>query len=300
MKLFRMTLLLLALMCLTGPSLSAQTVIFPQQKQPGKAKVSESRNGTVTLSNALLTAVFTDADGSAMFGGCRQLGLLPGTELFTLVLRDSTEIPASKMKLTGWGTESLKGDPKATVASQKLPGKAVKGTFTYGDLRVDWRAVLRDGSHYLRTEMTISASKDTKMHAVIAMQYRGKTAPGAEMPKVTGNTRGSILASPELFAGLETPTGINSVVTDENAADGAFTLQGLWSRHATLQASRPWEISSVVGIMAPGQQRRSVLAYSERERAVPWRAFPLYNSWYELNIDRNNAADYSNHMTSDD
>ena len=66
--------------------------------------------------------------------------------------------------------------------------------------------------------------------------------------------------------------------------------------------------------MAPGQARRSFLAYSERERAVPWRAFPLYNSWYELNIDRNNAVgnngvydasdlkntkgDYSEHMTS--
>lgn len=67
-------------------------------------------------------------------------------------------------------------------------------------------------------------------------------------------------------------------------------LQGYWRRNTTLKQGQTWEVSSVVGIVAPGQQRRSFLAYSERERAVPWRAFPLYNSWYELNIDRNNAV----------
>ena len=45
------------------------------------------------------------------------------------------------------------------------------------------------------------------------------------------------------------------------------------------------------------QSRRSFLAYSERERAVPWRPFPCYISWYALNINRNNAQDYSTNMT---
>lgn len=76
-------------------------------------------------------------------------------------------------------------------------------------------------------------------------------------------------------------------------------LQGLWSRHTTLAAGKTWEVSAVVGLIAPGQARRSFLAYSERERAVPWRAFPLYNSWYELNIDRNNSPTYTGHMTAD-
>ena len=44
--------------------------------------------------------------------------------------------------------------------------------------------------------------------------------------------------------------------------------------------------------------RRSFLAYSERERAVPWRAVPTYVSWYELNINHNNAAPGYEHENS--
>lgn len=44
------------------------------------------------------------------------------------------------------------------------------------------------------------------------------------------------------------------------------------------------------------QKRRSFLAYSERERAVPWRAVPAYVAWYELQINRNNAAPGREHL----
>ena len=55
-------------------------------------------------------------------------------------------------------------------------------------------------------------------------------------------------------------------------------------------------MSAVVGLVAKDQPRRSFLAYSERERAVPWRAMPAYISWYELNIDRNNDRNYTGNM----
>lgn len=295
--------MMLLAVALTGicHAASGTTVPFPQLRQPGTAKASQLKNGTVTLSNNILSAQFTKKNGKAMFGGCKAMGLEAGTELFTIILQDSTEIPASAMTLTGWGVETLKADPKATIASEKLAGKALKGTFSKDGLTVRWRAVLRNGSHYLRTELDIEASRDIKMHAIIPMSYRGKTFAGKEAPKVVGNTRGAIIASPELFAGLETPTGINTVMLDDSTATSTgYTLQGLWSRHTTLQPGHPWEVSTVVGIVAPGQQRRSILAYSERERAVPWRPFPIYNSWYELNIDRNNSPTYTGHMTSTD
>ncbi|MFW5582748.1 MAG: hypothetical protein ACOCNU_04035, partial [Bacteroidales bacterium] len=86
-------------------------------------------------------------------------------------------------------------------------------------------------------------------------------------------------------------------------------IQGLWSRNTTLAAGETWKISGVVGLIAQDgtqdnsnihktQKRRSFLAYSERERAVPWRANPCYISWYELNIDRNNAANPTNNMNA--
>ena len=102
---------------------------------------------------------------------------------------------------------------------------------------------------------------------------------------------------------IYTPKGGATITTD------VVGIQGLWSRNTTLAAGETWKISGVVGLIAQDgtqdnsnihktQKRRSFLAYSERERAVPWRANPCYISWYELNIDRNNAADPTKNMTA--
>lgn len=280
---------------LTAGTTVAQSVIFPQEKQPEAAHVNASADfSMLTLRNNLLSASFVNKDGKILFAGCPQLGFSGGTELFTVILQDSTVVPASAFKATDWRRVTLAPNPEAAVGSVKLPGKAIEATFTGHGLSIKWRAVLRDGSHYLRTEMEITALRDIDMHAVIAMDYTGKPIETTEMPAVVGNTRGAIIASPEIFAGLETPTGNNSVTV---ADDGSFHIEGLWSRHTVMKKGTIWDISAVAGLVAPGQQRRSVLAYSERERAVPWRTMNIYNSWYELNIDRNNSPTYDNHMT---
>lgn len=289
------TMVALLLGMLTAGTAAAQSVIFPQETQPGVAYANPSADySTLTLRNNLLSASFTNKEGKVLFGGCRQLGFSGGTELFTIIFQDSTVVPASAFKATDWRMMTLAADPEAAVGSEKLPGKAIEATFSGHGLSIRWRAVLRDGSHYLRTEMDITALRDIDMHAIIAMDYTGKPVKTAEMPGVVGNTRGAIIASPEIFAGLETPTGNNSVMV---ADDGSFRLEGVWSRHTVMKKGTTWDISAVAGLVAPGQQRRSVLAYSERERAVPWRPMNIYNSWYELNIDRNNSPTYDNHMT---
>lgn len=437
---------------------SAQSVIFPQEKQPGVALSYEGESqGSFVLANDLLTATFTNADGKLLFGGCPELGLLSGTDLFYLTLGDNTKIGSSQMELKSWTLADLTADPTSTVASGRYDGKALKATLAYGDIELEWQAVLRDGSHYLRTELSLTSDKDVSMHSIVPMYY--EITNDDNVPEVVGNTRGAILASSSVFAGLETPTGINSIEvpyvapnpyqadngfmyngwradtsgdtqpanpaywawepgsqtpqgilnlgftqgdirgkrgfvefksagthkavfqyvsgthglniigvdvmkedgeivasdyhigftggmsrnntftvdipeagvylvryfveirTETITAKGTVTwtpsiaaatgstakpeapetvfLQGLWSRHTTLKAGTTWNVSAVVGIIAPDQARRSVLAYSERERAVPWRAFPIYNSWYELNIDRNNSPTYTGHMTAD-
>lgn len=270
----------------------AQTVRFPQKQQPGTAKVKEKK-GTFTLSNQLLTADFVRQGDRLTFGGCPALGLAAGTELFAIRLddADSTLVNASQMQLKEVRTLTLKADPKAAKGALHFGGVAVAARFVYGDLEIDWRAVLRDGSHYLRTELDVQARADVALHSLLPMNYR--VAKGQPVPAVVGNTRGAALASDRIFAGLETPTGLNRV--GETTAEGT-PLQGWWSRHTTLQQGKTWSISAVVGLMAPGQARRSFLAYSERERAVPWRALPVYISWYELNIDRNNDKDYTTNM----
>ncbi len=61
-------------------------------------------------------------------------------------------------------------------------------------------------------------------------------------------------------------------------------VQGSWFRKATLEPGQVWSVTGVVGLFVPGQERRSFLAYIERERAVPYRPFVHYNDWYEIGI----------------
>ncbi len=79
-----------------------------------------------------------------------------------------------------------------------------------------------------------------------------------------------------------------SLPLDENANPehpaAPNKVEGVWMRDAALEPGQTWTVSSVVGLMEPGQERRSFLAYIERERAVPYRPFVHYNDWYEIGI----------------
>lgn len=285
---------LLTACLLSGQTMTAQSVIFPQEKQAGNASLVAER-GVYTLQNDLLKAHFVAKNNHLFFNGCEQLGLLPGSELFSILLADGREVPASSMNLKSVEELNLTPAEGAAKGSLKLNGKAIEAHFTFEDLSIVWRAVLRDGSHYLRTEMDINANKDVAMRGIIAMKYSFNNKFSKQLPHVVGNTRGAVIANDKIFAGLETPMGINTVASAPTVETSV--LQGLWSRQTTLQAGKTWNVGAVVGLIAKDQARRSFLAYSERERAVPWRATPVYISWYELNIDRNNSEDYSENMT---
>lgn len=296
----------------SGQSIMAQQVIFPQEVQANKAQLESNTNKWI-LKNSLLTAKFAKVDGKLIFNGCKEMNLKPGTELFKVVLGNGNNFTSSDMELVSIETEELVGNKNAVKGSDRFDGKGLKAVFKKDKLLIVWHAVLRDGSHYLRTTLDVATEEDVAMQSITPMIYNVDCKKAKTTPMVVGNTRGAILASNKIFAGLETPMGVNSVeVNKEIPAEVA--MQGYWRRNTTLKKNQPWEVSTVVGLIAPGQARRSFLAYSERERAVPWRAFPLYNSWYELNIDRNNAignsgvydtsdpnntkGDYTENMTS--
>ncbi len=272
---------------------NAQRVVFPQQKQAGMARLKASSKKFV-LENSLLQASYSVRNGQLRFDGCEAMSLMPSAELFRIRLADCTEFASSDMKLVSVSPETYTADSKAAKGSERFAGKGIKAVFTRGDMRVEWRAVLRDGSHYLRTEMNISSAKDVQTDHIVPMIYAVDIRKAKSAPQVVGNTRGAVLLSEKLFAGLETPMGVNTNNIDPadiatiNSRD-VVKMEGNWVRHTTLKAGKPWTVSSVVGLVAEGQPRRSFLAYSERERAAAWHPMTIYNSWYELNIDRNNA-----------
>ena len=428
-------------------------VVYPaQQEAVGAAQLTES-NGVYTLSNNVLAASFVKLGEAIYFGGSKAMDLVAGSEIFTVAFGNGDNVPASAMVLQRVAVEDLVANPTAIGGAAHYNGKQLVANYTYTykgkTLNIVWRAVLRDGSHYLRTEMELKGVDDVDMYNIIPLTYNVDTKATGSTPKKVGNTRGAVLMNDKIFAGLETPTAYNSVsgATDDdtwelkatpvnkavaNSAwteqaianvpmrvqevsgsdktyctytetvslkanqkvvvtltyksgshrynidgvdlldgsnsivasdyhfgycgtakenntytfkapnDGDFSvrvfidkreatipageikievyeakagvvvntdivnIQGLWSRNTTLAAGDTWKVAGVVGLIVQDgtqanenihatQKRRSFLAYSERERAVPWRAFPCYISWYELNINRNNAAPGQEH-----
>ena len=431
--------------------------VYPkQQDNVGTANISEN-NGVYVLNNKVLAAAWMKVGDAIYFAGANAMNLVAGTEPFTVAFGAGDNVAASAMTLKDVKTETLAANPTAIGGAEHFAGVALVANYEYtykgAKIEIVWRAVLRDGSHYIRTEMELKGVNDVDMFNVIPMIYNVDTQAAGSTPKVVGNTRGATIVSDKIFAGLETPTAYNTVggaageedawnlmetksasltatsweqvassdvpgrVTEATGAsypnvlaykmtgialkkgqkvnievkytngnhrlnfggadlllesngetaandyhsgysggqhsnntftftapyDGTFSvrvfvedksesidatstmtvkileakegvvvntdvvgIQGLWSRNTTLAAGETWKVGAVVGLIAQDgkqnnaniretQKRRSFLAYSERERAVPWRAFPCYISWYELNINRNNAAPGSEH-----
>lgn len=235
----------LAATCMLAPiAAGAQAVIFPQTQQAGTAQAAEVEGG-YTLSNDLLTATFLlDQSKHLSFGGCPELGLKAGTDLFTIEYQDGTVLNSGSIE---W--ESVeKGvdtsiDPDAVRTSLKMPGKMIEAKATLANgLKLTWRAVLRDGSHYLRTEIELTNPEDgsdVAMHQLTPMIFTADRSVTGNIA-VVGNTRGAILASPKIFAGLETPMGVNSVADHTNTVNN-LKLDG-WSAAADWTAWKPTEL----------------------------------------------------------
>lgn len=429
-------------------------VLYPKQQDAvGNAQVATANNGSViTLYNNVLAATFVKDRDYLWFGGSKAMNLEAGTEPFTIAFGTGYNVPASAMTLKKVEVVDVAGNAKAVGGAEHYNGKMIVANYEYTyqekKLEVVWKAVLRDGSHYLRTEMELKGD-NVDMYNIVPLIYNVDSKAAGSKPAVVGNTRGAVIMSDKIFAGLEHPTAYNTVgdatgdedkydltktyddvaltaaswvdmddnlvparikettgkepsairqyikegyVLKENQkvqvtltytsgnhrlniggvdmysstasnidandyhfgytgsnhdknvytfvapANGTYTIRlmvdgvsesidassklsvkvftpkegavitsdivpikGRWSRNTTLAAGETWKISAVVGLVAADQARRSFLAYSERERAVPWRANPAYISWYELNINRNNAAPGSepNNMTAD-
>ena len=198
------------------------------------------------------------------------------SECFRLVLGDGSEIKCSDFALEGPpGIEVLKADPASPVAARHFPGRQLTARFTAPDkhLSDEWRAVLRDGSTYLRQELTLRAvGQDVQVNEIVLFEQ-----PVAEA-KTTGTADGSPVVAGNFFFGYEHPMAGNTV-----GANGVVRCAFL--RNAVLKDGETLTQSCVLGAVPRGQLRRGFLAYLERERAHPYRPFLHYNSWYDIAWD---------------
>ncbi len=194
-------------------------------------------------------------------------------QCFELVLGDGSKLKSSDFKLNGTPqVEKLAPQPDASTAAKHFPGQQVVANFSAPskNLSAEWRVVLRDGSHYVREELTLRADgKDVLVKEIVLFDAK---LPGA---KTVGSVDGSPVVANNFFVGYEHPMAKNSV-------DEIGKVQCGFERNAVLKDGESLVQSCVIGAAPPGQLRRGFLEYVERERAHPYRPFLNYNSWYDI------------------
>jgi hypothetical protein len=256
----------------TQASESIPALISPD---PGKA-VARVDGTEISLGNGALGFELTTENNKFRFAKftdvlARKVVPVP-FEVFVLRFKDGREIPATRMEIVSAASvEDLKGNLSASKLADRIGGKKVAVTLQSFDPKFDvvWSGILRDGSNYLRQEITVRALEhDLPVSEIRLISWK---LPGV---KVVGTVAGSPLVADDVFAGFEHPLSkcgiLNGVAT--------CTL----SRELPIRAGHEVKFSSVIGVTPPNQLRRGFLNYVERERAHPYRTFLHYNSWYDL------------------
>ncbi|HUX66269.1 MAG TPA: enterotoxin [Terriglobales bacterium] len=234
--------------------------------------------GRMSLANRAIAAVWETSAQGLRLASVRAPGLpalLTPAPAFTLRI-NGVEVASNALRLVGAPRQSaLRPNPRAANLAERLPGQQLEATLAdpAGKFHLAWRALLRDGSHYIRQEITLTAANSALPVAEVTLldlanggaQVMGTVAGS---PVVIGHQGGG------WFLGFEHPLSASAV--DNGRARCFFT------RALPLPAGQSAAYSSVIGAAAPGQLRRDFLAYVERERAHPYRPFLHYNSWFDL------------------
>ena len=245
---------------------------------PGARSTSGATSGsdTLALENEAIAAMWSMSDGTLRVREIvdRQSGdrLALPQDAFALTLGDGTRLDSTQMRIVGMPTmEALLSRPQASRLAERFQLRQLTMVLEDPERRVQatWRAELRDGSRYLRQEVTLRAlGPPLPVREIALVDLR---APGA---KVSGSVRGSPVTIGHWFVGFEHPLSQSSV-------DGE-RVRCVLPRELPLRPESPFTVSSVIGATRPGQMRRDFLAYVERERAHPYRTFLHYNSWYDI------------------
>jgi hypothetical protein len=242
-------------------------------EDPAQAKIEGRR---ISLANSVVSAEWQISPAGLQF---RQIedrrngeAITGPAPVFALALADGSQVVSSLLRLLeSPRIESLAAQPRASRFSERLPGRAISATFedSQRGLSAQWRAILRDGSHYIRQEIEFSATNDRLPITKVTML--DLSIAGAQ---VAGSVDGSPVTQGTWFFGFEHPLS-------QSAVENGRVVCSL-QRQLPLEHGRSASYSSVIGVTAAGQLRRDFLRYVERERAHPYRTFLHYNSWYDL------------------
>ena len=162
-------------------------------------------------------------------------------------------------------------NPKHIRLAKRLSGSAIELTLRSpgGDLEVTWKAVLLDGTNYIRQEFCFRNMLDREQ--MISHYYFLDQNGGA--PQTQGAVAGSPVTDGHFFFGVESPFAFHNL--DDNRM--LFWIK----KTSSLPAKATYSHSTVTGVAAEGQMRRSFSYYISLERAHYYRQFNHFNNWYD-------------------
>ncbi len=180
-------------------------------------------------------------------------------------------LAASRFKVfEGPKLMDLQPEPHNPRAGSHLQGKAIMAKLRdpQTGIHVMWRAVLRDGSNYIREEITLMTS--SSQVTLSGIQLLDRQAPSATK---LGSVPGSPVIAGDWFFGAEIPVFSSEIGTDEFTCGFPCTYR--------LEGKQAVSFSAVSGVVPEGQLRRGFQYYLERERARPARQYLHFNGWYD-------------------
>jgi hypothetical protein len=192
------------------------------------------------------------------------------SELFSIKLADGRSLASAQMRVASKPRlEKITARPDAVRLAERCAGWRAGLDFVSDDgkTRVRWQAMLRDGSNYVRQEVSVLEHDGPRP---VALTVLSVPASGV-VPQ--GTVDGSPLVVGNWFLACEHPLAKNQV----KGASAVCTLPIFESPVAGLPTA-----SAVVGVTPQGQLRRAFQYYLERERARPYRPFVYYISWFDI------------------
>jgi hypothetical protein len=206
----------------------------------------------------------------AFDGKAKPLDLAP--DLFTLVLDGGRTLRSSELELTARPrAEAVPANSESVRRAGRRAGRQLVVSFrdASSGAAIEWRAVLLDGSHYLRHEIAIAATeRDLPLSEIVLWDFDFAGV------NVIGSVKGSPAVAGRVYLAFEHPLSTTAVA-------GARVRCSL-ERKLPVKAGNSFSCSSVIGSTKEGQLRRGFLEYVEDQRAHPYRTFLHYNTWYDI------------------
>jgi hypothetical protein len=263
---------------LIAGSVSCQAESSLLSVDPGEARASV-RGNQLLLENQMLALRWSVTDGvlagSELVIRSPEKSIPLARDVFVLKLKDGNTLRSSTMRMKDAPRiEALIVDRGALRSAQHFAGQQIVIRFEdeAGKLSVTWQAILRNGSNYVRQELSFHAiGRDSPIREVQLFDFK---APAA---RVVGTVKGSPVAVGEAFFGFEHPLSSCEVKGEQ--------VRCFIGRELPLRAGQTVTYASVVGVSLAGQMRRGFLNYIERERARPYGSFLTYNSWYDIGFN---------------